>query len=102
MEPDVIKIDIEGAEVSAVRGLLPYLQQHKPAIIVEITDARESLFQMMTSCGYHLYDITGGAVDYPHSLNFNTLCLHPSLYECPAGGLDQIRRCVDWGRGATN
>lgn len=33
--PDVVKIDIEGAEVAALRGMERTIEKHKPALIVE-------------------------------------------------------------------
>ena len=33
---DLIKIDVEGHEISVLKGMLPYLEKYKPAIIIEI------------------------------------------------------------------
>jgi hypothetical protein len=33
--PDVVKIDIEGAEVAALRGMKRVIERHKPALIIE-------------------------------------------------------------------
>jgi FkbM family methyltransferase len=33
---DLIKIDVEGHEITVLKGMLPFLEQYKPAIIIEI------------------------------------------------------------------
>ncbi|MFF3381008.1 FkbM family methyltransferase [Streptomyces sp. NPDC002680] len=61
----VIKIDVEGAEGSVVRGLAPMLPKLRPdaEITVEVTpermaqlgDSAEELLKTMREAGYHLY-----------------------------------------------
>lgn len=58
----LIKMDIEGAEEKALRGMQGLLQEHKPAIIMEIYDgnllgfisSREAVISFLDSIGYEL------------------------------------------------
>ena len=59
-----VKIDIEGAEVLALRGMRRILRQSRPVLLVEFHDeagwnGREELFK----ANYDLYDITGRKLD---------------------------------------
>jgi FkbM family methyltransferase len=77
----VIKIDVEGAEGSAVRGLAPVLDRLRPdaEITVEVTpdrmarlgDRAEDLLRTMTDAGFHVYrlanDYSPGS--YPRALS---------------------------------
>lgn len=54
--PDVIKIDVEEAEMEVLAGAAHVLQSH-PTIICEVADARaESLSKLLRSHGYTIYD----------------------------------------------
>jgi FkbM family methyltransferase len=37
IRPNFIKIDVEGAELLAIKGGIKILQKHQPALMVEIT-----------------------------------------------------------------
>lgn len=58
----LIKMDIEGAEEKALRGMEQLLRTHRPVIVMEIYDgnlngfhsSRDSIFQYLTSLGYEL------------------------------------------------
>jgi FkbM family methyltransferase len=56
---DAIKIDVEGAEVILMEGLLPYLQKHQPKIIIEILDEEKfkAIQELTASLGYVLTPI---------------------------------------------
>lgn len=59
--PDVIKIDVEGHELSVLKGAENYIQQHHPTLIIEIEQrhhkniAIESVFNSFTQQGYNCY-----------------------------------------------
>lgn len=62
--PNFIKIDIEGAEELALKGMAKLLDTHKPTLLCEV---RESNRQRITEClinyGYELYDAENGGAD---------------------------------------
>lgn len=56
---DAIKIDVEGAEVFLMEGLLPYLKKYQPKIIIEILDEDKlkAIQEMTAPLGYQLTPI---------------------------------------------
>lgn len=52
--PDVVKIDVEGAEASVLRGMRDVLQNHKPLLLVALHSSavRREVEQTLTDCGY--------------------------------------------------
>jgi FkbM family methyltransferase len=64
---DFIKMDIEGAEVLALRGMHKLLARDKPTIVMEYWPRRfkklnttaEEMFEMLEALGYKFWDIEG-------------------------------------------
>jgi FkbM family methyltransferase len=50
--PDMIKMDIEGAEVAALNGALSTLDEHKPRLLIEIHGTGAELEPLLESHGY--------------------------------------------------
>lgn len=56
--PDLLKIDVEGAEAMTLRGGLELLKQHRPLVIVEVANECElSVSQTFAEVGYLMLDI---------------------------------------------
>ncbi len=55
--PDVLKIDVEGAELSVFRGAARLLKKRRPILIFEATTPHwEEIFTSLRSLGYTLYN----------------------------------------------
>lgn len=53
--PDIIKIDVEGAEYSVLRGAKNVLKHYRPTLIIEIHRSADfQLFNYLTSLGYNI------------------------------------------------
>jgi FkbM family methyltransferase len=50
--PDFVKMDIEGAEVSALRGMSAIIRHHKPIFLVEVHGTQSAVVEMLRSAGY--------------------------------------------------
>lgn len=52
--PDVIKMDVEGAETDAIRGMSETLRRHKPKLIIEFhsDEAKRSVWEVLAAAGY--------------------------------------------------
>lgn len=70
MKVGLVKMDIEGAEEEALKGMMEMLKTHRPAIIMEIYDgnlngfdsSRKSIFALLEGLGYELteeFDFNG-------------------------------------------
>lgn len=65
---DVIKIDVEGAELDVIAGAVLTIRKHNPVIMIEISDehlraagsSSEELVKAILSEGYQLFDISLG------------------------------------------
>jgi FkbM family methyltransferase len=57
--PDVVKIDVEGAELAVLAGMRQTLARHRPAIICELHDTHSAFVSFMQECGYRLINLEG-------------------------------------------
>jgi FkbM family methyltransferase len=55
--PTVIKIDVEGAEVLAMRGAHDLLHRHRPVILCEIGSGQQAVSGMLADARYTMYDL---------------------------------------------
>lgn len=86
---DLIKIDVEGAEIDVINGALTVLKQHKPLVIMELSDHLQQargqtcmeFKEFMASYGYSAYFINENGtlracpIDAAH-INDNIVFLH--------------------------
>lgn len=56
---DFIKLDLEGAELSALRGSIETLKRHRPVVFTEVNRVEDSagVFQFMKQHGYFCYGV---------------------------------------------
>jgi FkbM family methyltransferase len=57
--PDVIKIDVEGAELAVLEGMARTLAEHRPAIICELHDTHDPFVEHMRAAGYRVVNLEG-------------------------------------------
>jgi FkbM family methyltransferase len=50
--PDVVKMDIEGAEVAALRGASKLLAEHRPTLICELHGTNRAVTELLEAHGY--------------------------------------------------
>lgn len=62
--PDVVKIDVEGAELHVLRGMSQVLREARPLIFCEVNSTeRASVLALMADAGYVARNIATGEVD---------------------------------------
>lgn len=76
--PAVIKADLEGAELLALRGGAETLRRHQPRLMIEVYERNaEAVTALLKAAGYRLYDFTdpAGPVRELERAAYNTLAL---------------------------
>lgn len=53
---DFIKVDIEGAEIMAIGGMIEMLRKYKPSFMFEVTQNSKEIFDNLKKSGYILFD----------------------------------------------
>lgn len=72
--PDVVKIDIEGAEVLALRGMQRLLATHRPTIICEIHGTLGAVVEALHDHGYATQQLAD-----PHGVSLDhVVAIHPN------------------------
>lgn len=72
--PDFIKIDIEGAELLALQGMVSTLK-HKPLMMIEITENWELVFEKLFIAGYKLFNEKKQELKPENPFSGNAFCI---------------------------
>jgi FkbM family methyltransferase len=78
---DFIKIDIEGAEYLAIKGMPNVLATLKPTMMIEVTENHEALFNLLKDNGYFFIDEFSNKVEEKKAFYGNLFCFHISKQE---------------------
>jgi len=70
--PDVVKIDVEGAEVEVVRGMARTLARHRPIVLCEMHGRNREYAELLTAMDYEVRTLNGGAVETAPAYAVNT------------------------------
>jgi FkbM family methyltransferase len=73
-DPDLVKIDVEGAETAVFEGARGVITSARPAIIFECDDPSSSLISILASAGYATLDFS--TLQPVDRLRHNNLALH--------------------------
>lgn len=74
--PEIMKIDVEGAEVDVLRGAIQLLKAHRPILVLSVHPNRlsalghstQDVSSLMEECGYQAFDAMGQLAE---NLQFN-------------------------------
>lgn len=56
VQPDFVKIDVEGAELEVIRGMIGCLETHKPGLMIEFNTPEWEIYETLTRLGYIIFD----------------------------------------------
>jgi FkbM family methyltransferase len=73
-DPELIKIDVEGAELKVLHGAKNLLARSQPAIIFECDYNQEQMLEFLTARGYIFFDLT--TLQRIYKLAHNSLAMH--------------------------
>lgn len=82
-QPDFIKIDVEGAELSVLESAEQYLKKHQPGMMVEVNVKIKEVFDYLQDLGYVVFNsVTRLTNPKPADItDDNFFCLHPEKHE---------------------
>ena len=83
VKPDFIKIDIEGAELMALNGMLSVLQNWIPMVMVEITENWKLIYNIFKSEGYTLFNEQLQELNIEDNHIGNTFCFNLKKHSIP-------------------
>ncbi|WP_259312750.1 FkbM family methyltransferase [Capillimicrobium parvum] len=64
--PDLVKLDVEGTEGAALRGMAATLRDHRPVVLCEIHDTHDEVAALLDGAGYDVAPLAGeGLSDDP-------------------------------------
>ena len=76
LTPNFIKLDIEGAELLAIRGAVNLIQKHRPGIMIEITQNWEAILTIIENEDYICFRDNLIVINKNTSGFGNVFCLH--------------------------
>lgn len=78
--PHFMKIDVEGAELEVLCGMMETLRRFTPRLTVEINLNGSKVWQLLDGAGYRVYDEGGRAITNPESVEAlsNLFAFHTS------------------------
>jgi FkbM family methyltransferase len=86
--PDLVKIDVEGAELLVLRGAGRLLAEVRPALLLEVAESNaEPVGELLTAARYRLFDAAEPAKGFPPVARpvWDTLALPEEQGAAPAG-----------------
>jgi len=79
--PDLVKIDVEGAELAALRGGYRTLRDHKPILLLECTHKQDEVRRLLEDLGYEVRDPRCATVSIAGpGMPFMALAIIPGLH----------------------
>jgi FkbM family methyltransferase len=74
--PQFIKIDVEGHELGVLKGAAKTLEQHRPAMIIEVLRNHDEIAELLRGHGYKFFNaMDGKPIERPE---LETACVHSS------------------------
>jgi hypothetical protein len=75
--PSLVKIDAEGAELSVLRGMKKWLEAADVALMIEVTDQRQAVYEVLRDAGFRMFTDRKEPVETAAEVGCNIFCLKP-------------------------
>ena len=82
--PSFVKIDVEGAELSVLRGMKNCLEAGNVALMVEVTQNHLAVYDLLSRAGFSVFDAHGRHIKNAAAMAFNVFCLKDDDERLPA------------------
>ena len=73
--PSLVKIDVEGAELSVLRGMLDTLRKNGIALMVEVTRKAPDVWSLLRGAGFLLFRPNGSPINRVEDMKGNVFCV---------------------------
>ncbi len=73
--PSFVKIDVEGAEMSVLRGMKNVVQKNDVALMVEVSENHADVFHLLKEYGFLIFDDSRRPIQAPRFISGNLFCL---------------------------
>ncbi len=78
--PKFVKIDVEGFELSVLKGMREVIRRCCPKIMVEVQADQQEIFNMLSAAGYTLFNCQLSTCSRPTDLDNNIFALHSEFH----------------------
>jgi FkbM family methyltransferase len=78
--PKLIKIDVEGFELSVLKGMTETIRRYLPKIMVEVQANEEGVFNLLRTAGYTLFNPVLASCSRPKDFCGNIFALHSEAH----------------------
>lgn len=78
--PDLMKMDVEGAELKVLRGAQRTLKEATPALVFECDQDQPQIHELLAAYGYRFFDMETLLPSTSTMLPHNCLALHPTKH----------------------
>jgi FkbM family methyltransferase len=84
--PDIVKIDVEGAELEVLQGGKKVLHEHKPILLVECTRRQDDVRRILEDAGYEIRDTRSPTTSIAGpGMPFMALAIDPDIHKVTDG-----------------
>lgn len=73
--PSLVKVDVEGAELSVLQGMRSTLLEPRIALMVEVTERAADVLELLAASGYHVFRPDRSLVTRHETARGNLFCL---------------------------
>jgi FkbM family methyltransferase len=87
LQPNFVKVDVEGFELSVLRGMPRTLQECQPGLMVEVQADETDVFDLLTGHGYELFTPQPRRLLRASELRGNVFALHRKAHRALMGRL---------------
>jgi FkbM family methyltransferase len=81
IKPKLVKIDVEGFELSVLKGMAHTLRHCVPMVMVEVQADQEEVFSLLSAAGYTLFNDMLLIRSRPTDLHGNIFALHSEFHK---------------------
>ena len=72
--PSFVKIDVEGSELSVLRGMAKLLDAPEITLMIEVTEQHRAVFEVLHGAGFRMFTPRMKRIEFAADLDGNVFC----------------------------